>query len=188
MILADLDRPPDEVARDLLGTELLAGDVVVRLTEVEAYGGGDDPASHAYRGQRVANATMFGPPGRLYVYLSYGLHSCANVVCSRPDVPGAVLLRGAEVLQGLALVEARRGRAVPHGVLDGPGKLCQGLAIDRTMDGTDLFDPASPVRLGSSGGHAPGESIVAGPRIGLTKEVERPWRFRLVRGRERARR
>lgn len=181
----DLAADPATVAVRLLGARLVAGPVVARLVEVEAYGGSDDAASHAVRGPRVANRSMFGPPGHLYVYLSYGLHDCANVVCRPVGEGAAVLVRAADVEQGLELATARRGRAVPHGRLDGPGKLCQGLGIDRRLDGADLFDPVGEVRL-EDGGPEPGEVVVVGPRIGLTKEVERPWRFRLVRGPSRA--
>lgn len=177
----ELAGDPASVAVRLLGSRLVTDDVVARLVEVEAYGGVDDAASHAARGPRVANRSMFGPPGHLYVYLSYGLHDCANVVCSPLGEGAAVLVRAAQVEHGLDLVAARRGRAVPDGRLDGPGKLCQGLGIDRSHDGVDLLDPASPVRL-EGGGHDPDEAVVAGPRIGLTKEVARPWRFRLLRG------
>ena len=175
----ELAADPATVAARLLGSHLVAGDVVVRLVEVEAYDGVDDAASHAARGQRTANRSMFGPPGHLYVYLSYGLHECANVVCRPAGEGAAVLLRAAEVLSGLVLVEARRGRAVPRGRLDGPGKLCQGLGIDRRLDGVDLLDPAGPVRL-EDGVLSPGERMVTGPRVGITKEVSRPWRFRLL--------
>jgi DNA-3-methyladenine glycosylase len=176
----ELDGDPADVAVRLLGATLRCGGVAVRLVEVEAYGGADDAASHAYRGPRVANRTLFGPPGHLYVYLSYGLHDCANVVCG-PQGPGAaVLFRGGEVVRGLRAVESRRGRPVPMGVLDGPGKLCQGLGISRAMDGADLFDPSGRVRL-EAGARLDGEVVLAGPRVGLTKEIDRPWRFRLVR-------
>jgi len=174
----ELAEDPATVAVRLLGCRLVAGDVIVRLVEVEAYDGVDDAASHAARGQRTANRSMFGPPGHLYVYLSYGVHECANVVCRPCGEGAAVLLRAAEVLSGLELVEARRGRAVPKGRLDGPGKLCQGLGIDRSLDGADLFDPAGPVRL-EGGALRPGELVASGPRVGITKEVARPWRFQL---------
>lgn len=170
---------PDVVARRLLGSLLRAGDVVVRLVEVEAYGGGDDPASHAYRGRRTANATMFGPPGRLYVYVSYGIHRCANVTCGTEARPAAVLLRAGDVLEGAALVEARRGRVDRNGRLGGPGILCQALGITLALDGTDVLDPASPVTL-ERGARSLGETVVASPRVGITREVARPWRFRLV--------
>jgi DNA-3-methyladenine glycosylase len=175
----ELTGPPEEVAVRLLGASIVAGDVVVRLVEVEAYGGTDDPASHAYRGPTPRNKAMFGPPGFLYVYLSYGMHHCANVVCGDAELGSAVLLRGAEVLSGEALVRERRGRPLVRGLLDGPGKLCQGLAIDLACNGIDVLDPRGPIRL-AKGKIEPGEQVVAGPRIGISKETERPWRFRLV--------
>jgi DNA-3-methyladenine glycosylase len=169
-----------EIAVRLLGARLAVGEVVVRVVEVEAYGGPDDEASHAFRGPRVANRTMFGPPGHLYVYLSYGLHSCANVVCGRPGSPGAVLLRAADVLEGAAVVRARRGRGDRRGRLAGPGTLCQGLGIDRRLDGVDLCDETPEVRV-EFGTIESDESVVTGPRIGISRAVERPWRFRLIR-------
>jgi DNA-3-methyladenine glycosylase len=174
----ELAADPATVAVRLLGARLVAGDVVARLIEVEAYGGSDDAASHAARGPRNANRSMFGPPGHLYVYVSYGVHDCANVVCGPVGEGAAVLVRAAEVTAGLDLVTARRGRPVPKGRLVGPGRLCQGLALDRSLDGADLLDPLGPVRL-EDGARNPSEVVVAGPRVGLTKEVERPWRFRL---------
>jgi DNA-3-methyladenine glycosylase len=167
------------VARYLLGSLLATHDVVARIVDVEAYGAADDAASHAYRGLRVANRSMFGPAGHLYVYLSYGIHRCANVVCRPDGEPAAVLLRGAVVLDGVPAATARRGRALVAGRLDGPGRLCQGLGIELGHDGLDLLERTSPVRL-LPGAIAPEEQVVAAPRIGLTKEVERPWRFRLV--------
>jgi DNA-3-methyladenine glycosylase len=174
-----LEGEPEVVAVGLLGCRLVTEKVVARIVDVEAYGGADDPASHAYRGERVANRSMFGPAGHLYVYLSHGIHVCANVVCGPRGVAHAVLLRGVVVLEGGDVAKLRRGRELPSGRLDGPGRLCQGLGIVRGDDGTDLLDPASPIRL-LSGSLASCEHVVAGPRIGLTKEVERPWRFRVV--------
>ncbi len=179
MSLAALRGRPDVVARRLLGAHLVASEVVVRLVEVEAYGGATDPASHAYRGERVANRTMFGPPGHLYVYVNYGIHHCANITCDSTPGPGAVLLRGADVLQGEDLVLERRGRADRGGRLGGPGILCQALGISIEDDGTDVLAPDARVRL-VLGARRRGETVVAGPRVGITKEVERPWRFRLV--------
>jgi len=167
------------IAQRLLGARLAVGDVVVRLVEVEAYGGADDEASHAFRGERVANRTMFGPPGHLYVYLSYGLHSCANVVCGPAGSPGAVLLRAADVLEGASIVRERRGRDDRGGRLAGPGTLCQGLGIDRSHDGLDLCGDGGVVRL-QLDAVAPAEAVLAGPRVGITRAVDRPWRFRLV--------
>lgn len=176
----ELTGDPTVIAALLLGARLAVGDVVVRLVEVEAYGGGDDEASHAFRGERVANRTMFGPPGHLYVYLSYGLHSCANVVCGPPGSPAAVLLRAADVLEGAEVVRARRGREDRHGRLAGPGTLCQGLGIDRGYDGLDLCENGASVRL-EFGSLEATESVLVGPRVGISKAVERPWRFRLIR-------
>ena len=174
----ELTGDPVVVARRL-GATLSLGEVVVRILEVEAYGGADDPASHAFRGERVANRTMFGAPGHLYVYLSYGLHCCANVTCGVPDAPAAVLLRAGEVLEGTTLVRARRGREDRLGRLAGPGTLCQGLGIDRSSDGADLCDRGGAIRL-ALGARARGETVLEGPRVGISKAVERPWRFRLV--------
>jgi DNA-3-methyladenine glycosylase len=176
----ELARDPEVVAVALLGCRLAAGGVTVRLVEVEAYGGASDPASHAYRGERPRTRTMFGPPGHLYVYLSYGLHSCMNVVCWPAGRAGAVLLRGGRVVDGLDEAESRRGRPVPGGLLDGPGKFCQALGIDRGADGTDLLDPGSPIRLLPGPPRERSETVVTGPRVGITKAAERPWRFRLL--------
>lgn len=175
----ELVGPPDEVARRLLGARLVAGDVVVRLVDLEAYGGADDAASHAFRGETARNRSMFGRPGLLYVYLSYGVHSCANIVCAPEGQASAVLVRGVEVLAGEATVTARRPRGPRKGRLDGPGRVCQGLGLDRTLDGVDLLALGSPVLL-EPGTPSEGESVVAGPRIGISKEADRPWRFRLA--------
>lgn len=168
--------PPEVVAVALLGSLVETADVVARIVDVEAYGGADDAASHAFRGERTANRSMFGPAGHLYVYLSHGIHTCANVVCLPGGEPAAVLLRGAVVLEGHEAVARRRGREVVGGRLDGPGRLCQGLGIARDHDGVDLLDPSSPVRL-VGGPLEASERVVAVPRVGLTKEVARPWRF-----------
>lgn len=175
----ELTGDPAVIAVRLLGATLAVGDVVVRLVEVEAYGGLDDEASHAFRGERVANRTMFGPSGHLYVYLSYGLHSCANVVCGAPGSPAAVLLRAADVMEGASVVRARRGRDDRRGRLAGPGTLCQGLGIDRGSDGLDLCEDGDEVHL-EFGSPEPTETVLAGPRVGITKAADRPWRFRLV--------
>lgn len=175
----ELTGDPVVIARRLLGATLSVGEVVVRIVEVEAYGGADDPASHAFRGERVANRTLFGPPGHLYVYLSHGMHSCANVTCGVTGEPGAVLLRAGDVLEGATIVWARRGREDKRGRLAGPGTLCQGLGIDRASDGVDLCDTEAIVRL-SLGARTPNETVLEGPRVGISKAVERPWRFRLA--------
>jgi DNA-3-methyladenine glycosylase len=193
-------RPAQEVAPDLLGCvlehETADGLVAVTLTEVEAYAGAADPASHAYRGQTGRNAVMFGPPGHAYVYFTYGMHFCMNVVCMPPGTASAVLLRAGQVVAGEEL--ARRRRAARGGARDlarGPGRLCQALGIDRSLDGADLCDPASPLRvLLAPGGQSPGDPphggtsrppappappavIHTGPRVGVREAAEVPWRF-----------
>ena len=145
------------------------------LTEVEAYGGSDDAASHAYRGLTERNRSMFGPPGTLYVYRSYGVHWCANVAAGPHGIGRAVLLRAGVPLEGETIMQQRRGRT-DH-VADGPGKLAQALGIEGTHDGTSVFD--GPVQLLPRPGDAP--SIVATPRVGITRAQERQWRFVLVR-------
>jgi DNA-3-methyladenine glycosylase len=162
-------RPAVEVAPGLLGCmltrETAAGLVAVRLTEVEAYEGRADPASHAYHGPTARNAVMFGPPGHAYVYFTYGMHFCVNLVCMPPGTPTAVLLRAGEVIAGEELAWSRRygkpagpdrggvgsaAREVARGTRDlarGPARLCQALGIDRSLDGADVCDPGSPLRI-----------------------------------------
>ena len=179
MKLADLlAGPVIDAATGLLGrrlTSTVGGGTTasVILTEVEAYGAEDDPASHAYRGPTPRNEVMFGPPGGLYVYRSYGIHWCMNVVCGAKGSPRAVLLRGGVAVAGIELMEARRGRSV--NLSDGPGKLCQALGVSEDQDGTNVFD--GPIRI--SGEPVPG-SIEASPRIGISKATERQWRFVLT--------
>ena len=167
--------PADQAAPRLLGWHLVSSvggvETEVRLTEVEAYSP-DDPASHAFTGLRPRNAAMFGPPGTMYVYRSYGIHWCANVVCGDEQTGAAVLVRSGLPITGIGYMVERRGRE--SNLVDGPGKLTQALGIDRSHNGLDLFDPDAPVRL------VPGEpprAIEATPRIGISKAVERPWRF-----------
>jgi DNA-3-methyladenine glycosylase len=149
----------------------------VRLTEVEAYAGADDPASHAFRGPTARTAVMFGPPGRLYCYFTYGMHWCANVVCGPDGVASAVLLRAGEVVEGLDVARERRPRARRDDELAaGPARLATCLGLDRATNGADLFDPASPVRLAGVRTRRPA-GVVSGPRVGISVAVERPWRF-----------
>lgn len=143
-----------------------------RIIETEAYAG-DDPASHSFRGQTARNATMFGPAGRLYVYLSYGIHCCANVVTGGVGDGQAVLLRAIEPIEGIETMRLRRGR---EPLADGPGKLCQALGIALADDGVDLSG-AGRIRIVDDGAAVPCAPIV-GPRIGISKGVDRPWRFR----------
>ncbi len=170
--------PPDVLAPQLLGWRLACGGVVGRIVEVEAYGGPDDPASHAYRGPSTRNAVMFGPPAHLYVYLIYGMHLCANVVCAPSGVGSAVLIRAVEVIDGLDRALAARGPAARRlGVGDGPGKVCQALSIRRDHDGIDLLDPRSTVRLLPPQRAAERPPLSSGPRVGISVATERPWRF-----------
>jgi DNA-3-methyladenine glycosylase len=152
------------------------GEVAVRLTEVEAYSGeGADPASHAHRGPTPRAEIMFGPPGRLYVYLSYGMHWCANVVVGPAGRGSAVLLRAGEVVVGESLAGSRRAAArVARDLARGPARLTQALAIGPDDRGADLLDPDSSVRLHR--GPAPAE-VSAGPRVGISVATELPWRF-----------
>jgi DNA-3-methyladenine glycosylase len=168
---------PLDAAKLLLGCELEAGDVRVRLTEVEAYRGGDDPASHCYRGRTPRNDVMFGPAGHLYVYFVYGMHFCANVVALVDGVPGAVLLRAGEVVAGVDAAKARRpsARSVAE-LAKGPARLTAVLDLDRDDNGLDLTDPGSPVRL-LAGDPVPPESIRTGPRVGVAVAMDVPWRF-----------
>ena len=149
--------------------------VAVRLTEVEAYDGPNDPASHAFNGVTDRNRPMFERAGTVYVYLSYGIHWCMNIVVGAERHPSAVLLRGGTVVDGRTIAEARRGR--PDHLADGPGKLGQALAVDGDVSGTVL---GSVVHL-AEGSPRPDEHIVATPRIGISRAVERPWRFVLER-------
>jgi len=175
-----LEGPVLEAARALLGT-ILISDVggartAVRLIEVEAYGGGDDPASHAFRGPTLRNRSMFGPPGTFYVYRSYGVHWCANVVAGLEGTPAAVLLRAGEPVQGREVMEERRGR--PDHLTDGPGKLCRALALTGEHDGTSVWE--GPVRL--TEGDAPPGVVAASSRIGVTRGGDLPWRLVLRTG------
>jgi DNA-3-methyladenine glycosylase len=168
------------VARSLLGcwvvTDRPEGTVGLRLTEVEAYSGsGIDPAAHSHRGPTPRAAIMFGPPGRLYVYFSYGVHWCANVVVGPEGDGEAVLLRAGEVVLGEELARSRRPAArSPRDLAGGPARLTQALAIGRDDLGTDLLDRRSPVRLHC--GPAPG-AISTGPRVGISLATDLPWRF-----------
>ncbi|MFL6023938.1 MAG: DNA-3-methyladenine glycosylase [Marmoricola sp.] len=175
--MVDLDDvlggPVLEVAPRLLGATLRHGDVTVRLTEVEAYDGMNDPGSHAANGPTPRNQIMFGPPGFLYVYFIYGMHHCANVVCGPEGRASAVLLRAGEVVTGN---EAARGRRTgpERDVARGPARLCDALGIDLTHKGIDLR--SGPVRL-ELGEPLPAGEISTGPRVGLRHAAELPWRF-----------
>ncbi len=163
------------VAPELLHKVLVVGPCRGRIVEVEAYAGADDPASHAYRGRTPRNATMFGPPGHLYVYFTYGMHHCANVVTAVEGVAEAVLLRGVVPLAGLDDMRARRPTTRRDSQLtDGPGKLCAAFGLDRAHDGVDLIGGA--VRI-EDDGTAPPDKPVTAPRVGISRAVDRPWRW-----------
>ena len=179
MINIDWDEPTAvALAPQLLGWELVGMGVAGRIVEVEAYEP-DDPASHTFQGKTKRNAVMFGPPGRLYAYLIYGIHICANVVVGPPGRGAAVLIRALEPTEGVALMAERRGSASTKDLCSGPGKLCQALGISLDLDGSDLLDRRSPVRLRPPA-QTLTERIVTGPRIGITKAVGQPWRFGLA--------
>jgi DNA-3-methyladenine glycosylase len=171
---AFLDGDVREVARALVGWTFLVGGVGGVIVETEAYDS-DDPASHAFGGRTPRNATMFGPPGHLYVYRSYGIHWCANVVCGPERVGSAVLLRALQPTHGLERMRARRGLDDTHLLAAGPGRLTQALGLTGENDGDDLAEP--PFEL-----VAPREpvEVVASTRIGITRAVERPWRYTLA--------
>jgi DNA-3-methyladenine glycosylase len=162
------------VARDLIGAWLLFDGVGGRIVEVEAYDH-EDPAAHGFGGRTERNASMFGPAGRAYVYRSYGIHWCLNFVCEREGVASAVLIRALAPLTGIAAMRRRRGLTDERLLCAGPGRLCQALGITRQHDGAALDRP--PFVL-----HAcehPVE-IVVGPRIGITKAADKPWRYGLA--------
>ena len=209
-----------EVAPTLLGCVIERdspeGLVAVMLTEVEAYTGESDPASHAYRGRTGRNAVMFGEPGHAYVYFTYGMHFCVNLVCQPEGTASAVLLRAGRVIDGIPLATARRaagrngagrvaggrgrsgdpgsgglggsdGPGRPAGVerelARGPARLCQALAIDRGLDGADVCDSGSPLRIRPARGAGPGQpapDVSRGPRVGISAAADRPWRFWLT--------
>jgi DNA-3-methyladenine glycosylase len=202
------DRPSPEVAVELLGRTLehrtAEGVVAVRLTEVEAYAGTGDAASHAHRGRTPRNSVMFGPPGHAYVYFTYGMHFCVNLVCLGPDAAAAVLLRAGEVVHGLPLARSRRwagtgrpgtggpgagrsgrsatsadagrSRVGDRDLARGPARLCTALAIGRRQNGVDVCGSDNPLRI------LPGVPVAAsrvrsGPRTGVNGAKDVPWRF-----------
>ena len=161
-----------DVAPLLLNAVLRHGDVAVRLTEVEAYDGADDPGSHAFRGSTRRNAVMFGPPGHLYCYFTYGMHVCCNVVCGPQGRASAVLLRAGEIVDGLEVARERRPRSSDRDLARGPARLCKALGIGLELDGADLRTGPVTLRPGE-----PPAEISTGPRVGLRGAPERPWRY-----------
>ena len=164
-------RSVHEVAPDLIGVTLLVNGVGGRIVELEAYDQ-EDPASHAYRGRTPRNASMFGPSGHAYVYRSYGIHWCLNLVCGEEGVPEAVLIRALEPTSGLDLQRSRRGVEDVRALCSGPGKLCQALGITHEHDGLALDVP--PFELVA---REEVPEIARGPRIGITRATELSWRY-----------
>ncbi|MGV0874446.1 DNA-3-methyladenine glycosylase [Mycolicibacterium sp. XJ879] len=177
-----LSTDPLTAARRLLGATLIARETSAMIVEVEAYGGPadgpwPDPAAHSFRGPGPRNWVMFGPAGRLYTYRSHGVHVCANVACATDGVAGAVLLRAAAIESGLEVAQIRRGESVrPAALARGPGNLCSAMGIILDDNGLDLFDPNSSVQLQFGEEHP----VAEGPRVGVSKAADRPWRLWLA--------
>jgi DNA-3-methyladenine glycosylase len=167
-------RSVHDVAPELIGATLLVDGVGGRIVEVEAYDQ-DDPASHSFRGSTARTASMFGPPGHAYVYRSYGIHWCLNIVCAEPPRAEAALVRALEPTDGLDEMRERRGLEPARALCSGPGKLCQALGITRVLDGLPLDEP--PFELLAREEEPP---LVVGSRIGITRAVEQPWRYGLA--------
>jgi DNA-3-methyladenine glycosylase len=168
------DRPVLDVARDLLGCVVSHAGASGVIVETEAYHH-SEPACHAFVGLTPRTATLFGPPGRAYVYRSYGIHALLNAVCEPEGVGAAVLIRALEPLDGIELMRERRGPVTDGELCSGPGKLTQALAIELDRNGDDLAQ--GPVTIGPRPPDWQEVELVAGPRIGITKAVELPWRF-----------
>jgi DNA-3-methyladenine glycosylase len=168
------DRPVHEVARDLIGCELLVDGVGGVIVETESYER-DDPACHAYVGLTPRTATLFGPPGRAYVYLSYGIHSLLNAVCEPDGTAAAVLIRALEPTRGIEIMRERRGRVERLDLCSGPGKLTEALGVGLGLNGARL--DREPFELREREGAWREVEIATGPRIGITKATELPWRF-----------
>ncbi len=169
------DRSVHDVARDLVGCRVRHGETAGRIVEVESYHM-DEPASHAFIGLTERTRVLFGPPGRAYVYFSYGVHSLLNAVCEPAGVGAAVLIRALEPVDGIELMRERRGVEALHELCSGPGKLTQALGIGLDLNDTSLLGDG-PIRLlPPAEGDRP-ERLVAGERIGITKAVDLPWRF-----------
>lgn len=179
MSAEELTIDPLSAARRLLGATLCGRDVSATIVEVEAYGGTPDgpwpdASAHSYRGRGARNAVMFGPPGRLYTYRSHGIHVCANVACGPDGTAAATLLRAGAIVAGLDVARSRRGElARTVALARGPGNLCSALGITMADNGIDLFDPDGPVHLILN----QAVTAVSGPRVGISKAADRPWRL-----------
>jgi DNA-3-methyladenine glycosylase len=163
-----------EVAPELIGATLFLDGVGGTIVEVEAYDQ-DDPASHGFRGRTSRTASMFGPPGHAYVYRSYGIHWCLNLVCAEEGRAEAALVRALEPTRGLEAMRERRGVDAVRALCSGPGKLCQALGITRAHDGLALDEPPFELLAAECG-----PELAVGPRIGITRAVEKPWRYGLA--------
>jgi DNA-3-methyladenine glycosylase len=171
--------PPDLVAQKLLGKLLVRGEMVGRIVEVEAYFGEADAAAHAFAGKTARNAVLFGPPGHAYVYFIYGMHFCLNVSCEREGRAGGVLFRALEPIGGLEAMARNRGLTRIAALTSGPGRLCQAFGITREHDnGADLTSPKSDLQIHDDGFLA--SDVLVTPRIGISKDAERPARFLLA--------
>jgi DNA-3-methyladenine glycosylase len=178
------ERSVHEVARELIGCRLAVGETAGVIVETEAYEA-SDPACHAYIGRTTRNEVLFGPPGHAYVYLSYGIHSLLNFVTEPEGTASAVLIRALEPVDGIELMRARRGRNARarnsatrlrlEQLCSGPGKLTEALGVDLSLNGAELLAP--PFELSSPAGEWARAEIVTGPRIGITKAAELPWRY-----------
>ena len=176
-------RGPRVLARALLGRVLVhddprAGRLAGLIAETEAYAGADDPASHAYRGETPRNRVMFGPPGVAYVYFTYGMHHCFNVVCGAVGQPSAVLVRALEPLLGLAAMRRRRAGVEGARVARGPGSLARAMGLDLRLDGADLT--RGPLWIADLPPRRLGRRIGRGPRVGITRAATFPWRYWLI--------
>lgn len=169
-------RPVAEVAPALVGCTLVVDGAGGTIVETERYQE-DDPASHSFRGPRGRAAVMFGPPGRLYVYRSYGIHWCVNLVCEEAGRGAAVLIRAIAPEIGLEAIRERRGALDDRLLCAGPGRLCAALGIDGSLDGASAVDDSGRVALHGRTGPV---ELLSGPRVGISKAVERPWRFGLA--------
>jgi DNA-3-methyladenine glycosylase len=173
--------PPDLVAQKLLGKLLVRGEMVGRIVEVEAYFGEADPAAHSFAGKTARNAVLFGPPGYAYVYFIYGMYFCLNVSCEREGRAGGVLFRALEPVRGLGIMARNRRLDATRvaALTSGPGRLCQAFGITRERDnGADFTSPKSDLQIRDDGFLA--SDVLVTPRIGISKDADRPARFLLA--------
>ena len=168
------ERSVHDVARDLVGCVVRHGETAGRIVETESYHQ-EEPAAHSYVGVTARSRTLFGPPGKAYVYFSYGVHSLLNAVAEPEGVGAAVLIRALEPVDGIHLMRERRGVESPDALCSGPGKLTQALGIGLSLNGTSLLDGPVEILARAAGARSP--HVVTGERIGITKAVDLPWRF-----------